>query len=138
MYKVVCGLHDAHVRIICPLCDVTHVRKCGAIATANTTVLGFSGTNSFFNNLAKVVSGGAIYVWTIGYSYSMITFNGTNIFIGNSANNVSGGAIVEIANTSMGFNGAIHFSHNFARNEGGAVLIANSALLNFTGTNNKQ
>ena len=66
----------------------------------------------------------------------MITFNGTNIFIGNSANNVSGGAVVEIANTSMGFNGASHFSHNFARNEGGAVLIANSALLNFTGTNN--
>ena len=36
----------------------------------------------------------------------------------------------------MGFNGASHFSHNFARNEGGAVLIANSALLNFTGTDN--
>ena len=79
------------------------------------------------------MSDGTIYVWTIGYSYSM---NGTNIFIGNSVNNVSGGAIVEIANTPMGFNGASHFSHNFARNEGGAVLIANSALLNFTGTNN--
>ena len=36
----------------------------------------------------------------------------------------------------MGFNGASHFSHSFSRNEGGAVLIANSALLNFTGTNN--
>ena len=26
--KVFCGLHVAHVRIICPVCDVTHVRKC--------------------------------------------------------------------------------------------------------------
>ena len=26
--KVVCGLCDAHVRIICPVRDVTHVRKC--------------------------------------------------------------------------------------------------------------
>ena len=26
--EVLCGLHDAHVRIICPVCDVTHVRKC--------------------------------------------------------------------------------------------------------------
>ena len=23
-----CGLHDAHVRITCPVCDITHVRKC--------------------------------------------------------------------------------------------------------------
>ena len=63
MHKVVCGLHDTHVHIICPVPDVTHVRKCGAIATANTTVLAFSGTNSFFNNSAKVVSGGAIYTY---------------------------------------------------------------------------
>ena len=26
--KVFCGLHVAHVRIICPVRDVTHVRKC--------------------------------------------------------------------------------------------------------------
>ena len=26
--KVFCGLHVAHMRIICPVCDVTHVRKC--------------------------------------------------------------------------------------------------------------
>ena len=26
--EVFCGLHDAHVRIICPVRDVTHVRKC--------------------------------------------------------------------------------------------------------------
>ena len=70
MYKVVCGLHDAHVCIIYSVRDITHVRKCGAIAAANTAVLAFSGTNSFFNNSAKVVSGSAIYVWKIGYSYS--------------------------------------------------------------------
>ena len=26
--EVFCGLHVAHVRIICPVRDVTHVRKC--------------------------------------------------------------------------------------------------------------
>ena len=26
--KVFCDLHVAHVRIICPVCDITHVRKC--------------------------------------------------------------------------------------------------------------
>ena len=26
--EVFCGLHVAHVRIICPVCDITHVRKC--------------------------------------------------------------------------------------------------------------
>ena len=25
--EVVCDLHDTHVRIICPVCDVTHMRK---------------------------------------------------------------------------------------------------------------
>ena len=26
--EVFCGLHVAHVRIICPVCDVNHVKKC--------------------------------------------------------------------------------------------------------------
>ena len=26
--RVFCGLHDAHLRIICPVCDISHSRKC--------------------------------------------------------------------------------------------------------------
>ena len=26
--EVFCGLHDTHVRIICPIRDITHMRKC--------------------------------------------------------------------------------------------------------------
>ena len=103
---------------------------------SQSAMLSFHSISSFFNNSAKVVSGGAIYIRTLGYSYSMVTFNGINIFRGNSANSESGGAIAAVFNISLNFKGASTFSHNSACHEGGAVLVASNVLLTFNGTNN--
>ena len=98
MYNFFCGLHDTHVHIICSVPDVTHVRKCGAIAATNLLFLPSVVPTAFSTIQQKLL----VAVPSTYRQYGTVTV--------------------------MGFNGASHFSHNFARNEGGAVLTANSVL----------
>ena len=74
---------------------------------ANHTALSFSGTNNFINNSANW-RGGAIST----YGKNVLTFSGVSSFINNSAN--AAGAIIYSAdvNSSMTFNGTIHFTNN--------------------------
>ena len=97
----------------------------GAILTLNHTVLSFSGTTNFINNLA--ILGGAIFT-----SYNtVLSLSGTNNFINNSAE-LDGGAIYTSRNTVLSFNEANNFINNSAGYGGGAIH-ANNIVLSFSG-----
>ena len=77
-------------------------QKGGAIC-ANYTALTFSGNNNFINNSADF--GGAIETYN-----NALNISRTSNFINNSAS--AGGAICTILNSSLTFNGTIHFTNN--------------------------
>ena len=105
----------------------------GAILTLNHTVLSFSGTTNFINNLA--IHGGAIFT----SDNTILSFSGTNNFIDNSAENGGGAiytschhAIYTSCNTVLSFSGANNFINNSATGSGGAIR-AESTVLSFSG-----
>ena len=97
----------------------------GAILTLNHTVLSFSGTTNFINNLA--IHGGAIYI----VDNTVLSFSGTNNFIKNSAG-IGGGAIYTSRNTVLSFSGTNNFINNSGVLGGGAIH-AERTVLSFSG-----
>ena len=86
----VAGSTEVKYSIVCN--DCTTSMSCWVVdevvgSTEAKTVLRFSGTNNFINNLAE--SGGPIF----SYDNTVLSFNGINNFIKNSATNYGGGAI---------------------------------------------
>ena len=102
---------------------------CGGAIYTDSSVLIFSGTNSFIKNLAHV-AGGAIYTT----DNSVLSFNGTNSFIKNLAHR-DGGAIFACDKTELSFSGTNSFIMNSAHWEGGAIFTCDSTKLSFSGTN---
>jgi len=98
----------------------------GAIFTSDNTVLSFTGTNNFINNLAS--RGGAICM----LDNTVLSLTGTNNFINNSAG-FGGGAIAANKNTVLSFSGATHFFNNSAP-IGGAIMTNTNNTLTFNGT----
>ena len=100
----------------------------GAIVTFDNVVLTFNGTNNFTGNSANL-DGGAIYIDT----NISLNFTGTSSFSSNSA--MEGGAITANHNTTLIFNGNIHFTNNRHKinngeSHGGALYLSISATLN--------
>ena len=104
----------------------------GVAIYANNTILSFSGTNNFINNLAiGYVSGGAI----AATSNTILTFNGTNNFINNSASHKGvGGAISTKNNALLIFSGTSKFINNSA-GTGGAIYTDYNVVIRFNGIN---
>ena len=99
----------------------------GAIYALSSTVLSFTGTNNFINNL--VVGGsGAVYVT----ESVVLSFNGACNFINNSAN--YGGAISASGNILLSFNGTSKFISNSVESTRGAIYISGNNVASFTGT----
>ena len=106
--------------------------------SAYTSLLHFSGTNNFSNNLVQsrigynnLYCGGVICV---GFNTSL-TFTGTNIFINNSEQSESlvlGGAIYVRSNCMLSLIGTSNFSSNSAR-QGGAIYLSENSQLTFDG-----
>ena len=103
----------------------------GAIYTINNTVLIFTGTSNFINNLAGAGYGfgGAISA----NSKTVLSFNGTNNFINNTGD-YRGGAISISDNTVLSFSGTSNFTSNSAYYDGGAICAESNTSLTFNGT----
>ena len=113
----------------CPLYRLVYTFGGGAIFASQNTVLTFSGTSNFTNNIADF--SGAIYT-----DSSMVRFNGTNHFINNSAYHGNGGAIATNS-TVLTLNGTSQFINNSARiGKGGAIYTMGNSNITFIGTIN--
>ena len=102
----------------------------GVICAYENTILNFSGTNNFINNLAY--RGGVIYAYE---KTILLHFSGTNNFIKNSALN-SGGVIWAYENTVLSFSGTNNFINNSADIGGGAIFAYKNTVLYFSEINN--
>eukprot|EP00752_Nemacystus_decipiens_P006539 g5890.t1 len=92
--------------------------------------LTWTGFTTFVNNTALVYDGGALSC----SEESICTGTGTTVFKANSG--AQDGGAVRVAHSDLHFVGDTSFIDNFASRMGGALLAADDAAVNFSGTTN--